>query len=179
MTSKKEIDRDATGKVYDVYDGKELQYDNTHPIYQYISIDEILRQHIIINDKSISGVLFIDSDRKFHVISLPQVGMDGFIYGTMGTLPVQYLPIKLPADSLQDIITLIDCSIPSNLDPFKVETIETTEETPTPFTATANHKLIRVPKLIPLPGYHMIDGGSIDDPKARESIMKLHPAIKG
>ena len=177
--TQKNIDRDAMGKVYNIYDRKEIPADSNHSINQFISIDELLRHHIIINDKHVIGTLFISSDRRFYVISLPQVGMDGQVYGTIGTSPTQYVPIKLPPNNLRDIITRIDCEDSDDLSLYKVESINLEESTLALFTITKNSKLMQVPRIIPLPGYYGIDGGVLDDKKVRDSISKLHPAIPG
>jgi len=174
----KTIHRDAIGKVYDTYDGKEIPLDSNHPITQYVNTDEILRRHIILNDKNVIGALFIGSDGRYHVISLPHVGMDGHIYGTMGTSPTQYVPIKLPEDGLKDIITLVECDDAEDLAPFKSEPINVDENETAPFTVNKRYRLIRVPKIIPLAGYHRIDGGSLDDDKVKEAIINLHPALE-
>lgn len=85
------------------------------------------------------GALFISSNRRFHIISLLQVGMDGQIYGTIGTSPTQYIPIKLLDDSLRDIITLIEYNKNSNLSPFKEEPIRIDNSKTVLFTMTSNH----------------------------------------
>ena len=178
---KKSIDRDVTGKVFDFYDGKVIPPDDHYLISQFISTNETLRRHLIINDKNIIGALFVGSDGHFHVISLPEVGMDGQIYRTMGTSPTQYVPIKLPPDSLKDIITLIECNYDNDSEEdftlFKVEAIKADKRTKLLFTIKDNQKLIRTPRMIPLCGYHSVDGGALNDEKVRESIVKLHPAM--
>jgi len=65
--------------------------------------------------------------------------MDGQIYGTIGTSPTQYIPIKLLDDSLRDIITLIEYNKNSNLSPFKEEPIRIDNSKTVLFTMTSNH----------------------------------------
>ena len=77
MSKQKGIERDATGKVYNTYYGKDIPINNSHPIYQFITTDKILQHYIIFNDKNMIGGLFIGSDGRFYVISLPTVGIDG------------------------------------------------------------------------------------------------------
>ena len=177
MSKHKTIARDAIGKVYDIHDGKDIPLNDNHPTLQCVTTTEFLRRHTIINDKNATGALFIGSDGRFHVISLPQVGMDKHVHGTMGTSPTQYALIKLPNDSLQDIITLIGCDDEEDASPFKAEHIANDDDEIVPFTMTKKHRLVRVPRLMPLPGCHGIDGGSLNDSKVRESIINLHPAL--
>ena len=87
MSNQKGIERDATGKVHDIHDGKDIPINDSHPIHQFITTDEMLRRHVVLNDKNVIGASFIGRDGRLHVLSLPQVGMDGQTHGTMGTSP--------------------------------------------------------------------------------------------
>jgi len=86
------------------------------------------------NNRNIIGALFISSNSRFHIISLSHTGIDDHIYRTIGTLPTQYAPIKLPYDSLCNIITLIECNNREDLFPFKAEPITLNDGKTAPFT---------------------------------------------
>ena len=84
----KSIDCDTISKIYDIYNRKNILLDENYLIPQYISTNETLRHHIIINNRNVIGALFIGSDSKFHIISLSHTEMDRYIYGTVETSPI-------------------------------------------------------------------------------------------
>ena len=88
------------------------------------------------------------------------------------------MPIKLPDDSLRDIITLIDYDNKEDLSLFKAEHITLNDNKIAPFTITKRYRLIRILKILLLAEYHGIDGGLLGNTKVKEAIINLYPVMK-
>ena len=136
MIKNKLIYCNTIGKVYNIYNKKNIFLYENFLITQYISIDKTLRHHIIMNNNNVIGVLFIRSNSKFHVITLSHAEIDRHINGTIAMSPTQYVPIKLPDNSLQDIITLVDYSDKEDLSLFKAKSITLDDDETAPFIVT-------------------------------------------
>ena len=57
---------------------------SNHIINLLILIDKLLRRYTIMNEKNIISTLLIRSNGRFQIINLPEVGIDRYIYGTLG-----------------------------------------------------------------------------------------------
>ena len=173
----KSLDRDAAGRIQHGFEDINPPQDNKHPASLCMKASEPLQRHIIINDKVVNGALYLGSDNKFQIISLPSVTSDfqngtASLHGLLGTSASQNAPVKLGGECSSDFIVLAepDTSVSPTLEPISFEADDDIS-----LDIPDDNKFFKSPVMIPLVGNHGIKCGPLHNASVLKSITNYHP----